>query len=179
MHVRHLLIITVSILIDRVIETAKTLVKQLPLSMHPLAHCLHLDQHTLSTILEVLTYWSTPLQKSTTKFLDILNRAETQVDTKNDREAAEIYEKRVRSGEKIPTSAFDDLHGERTIFRRAKILLPPKAHISRFPVLSKVAESYSTATSELYDKLHNELGKTWKPNPTLFVILSDYLCQLI
>lgn len=151
------------------IETAKALVEQLPLPTHPLAHCLRLDQHTLSAVVEVLTYWSIPLPKSTTKLLDIMDRAETQVDIMNDREAAENYEKRVRSGEKVPTSAFDDLHGERTIFRRAKILLPPKSHISRFPVLAKIANSYSTATSGLYSKLSDELGRTWKPNPTLFV----------
>ena len=150
-------------------ETADALIKQLPNKTHPLSRYIHFDERSLAAVVDALAYWAKPLQKSTKKLLTIMHGLRPTIADHMDDTTTSNWLKGLADAGKRPPSAFDDINAERLIFKRTKVLLPPRNHIWRYPALKELTDTYDTAPHSLYARVREELERTWKPNPTLFV----------
>ncbi|KAF8970584.1 hypothetical protein BDZ97DRAFT_1753793 [Flammula alnicola] len=161
-----------------IMDTAKTLVDELPRGIHSLSKCLHINEQSLPAILDVLRYWSTLLPKSTKILMErsadsmayfINLTAEIGAKLNLSYPAPESLKKgfnlNPRSG---PLDAYDDPDAEAGLFKRILVFLPPKPFLSRHPALAQLVKSYKSASDSLYAAATREIEETWVPNPTLF-----------
>ncbi|KAF8968714.1 hypothetical protein BDZ97DRAFT_2056141 [Flammula alnicola] len=118
-----------------IMDTAKTLVDELPRGNHSLSKCLHINEQSLPAILDVLRYWSTPLPKSTKIliersadgldcFMNITNQIASTMNL--NRHTPESRKRGSNSNPRSgPLDAYDDPDAEAALFKRIRIFLPP------------------------------------------------------
>ncbi|KAF8970597.1 hypothetical protein BDZ97DRAFT_1914492 [Flammula alnicola] len=161
-----------------IMDTAKTLVDELPRGIHSLSKCLNINEQSYPAILDVLRYWSTPLAKSTKIFIQrsadsmayfINLTAQIGAKLNLSKPAPESLKKGSNSNPRSgPLDAYNDPDAEAALFKRVRVLLPPKPFLSRHPALAQLVKSYKSAPDSLYAAAMWEIEETWKPNPTLF-----------
>ncbi|KDR74060.1 hypothetical protein GALMADRAFT_269552 [Galerina marginata CBS 339.88] len=160
-----------------VIDTAKKLAEEIPKGTYSLSKCLHVNERSMDAILEVLRYWSTPLPKSTKLFLQrnsdfrsLIPGPYAFTSEMNNLLDPVLSESRKKHMNARVGSlyAYSDPDAELAIYKRVKVLLPPKSLLSRHPALSNLVNSYKGASDALYAAASREVEQTWVPNPTLF-----------
>ncbi|KAF8962201.1 hypothetical protein BDZ97DRAFT_1130396 [Flammula alnicola] len=132
---------------------------------------LHINEQSIPATVEVLKYWSSPLPKSTKLFLQTNSALNSQGLGPPLHLAANSDRKKLAKGLAEDTlDAYDDPEAEGIIYDKTKILLPPKALVSRHPALAKLATAtpFNAAPRSAYKAAAKEIEDTWKVNPTLF-----------
>ncbi|KAF9480633.1 hypothetical protein BDN70DRAFT_600662 [Pholiota conissans] len=175
------------------IDTAGSLVHDLPSESSKLSTILFVESNTLPAVLEVLQYWSSPLPKSTKIFVEKLSNADDLFrnlgmdlaklgSVKDTLEGLGdvanlnlLFGNTSFSGEKPKgrvVDAYVDEMAEPDIYDRLKILLPPKSLLSRNPVLAQLSKSSTGASDRIFAATMREIEELWHPNPTLFDLIS-------
>ncbi|KAF9480632.1 hypothetical protein BDN70DRAFT_877325 [Pholiota conissans] len=176
------------------IDTAKSLVQELPSDSGKIPSFLSVNQNSLSAILEVLQYWCSPLPKSTKTFVervsgvggllssmglnpDKLGVGNDKLEGLGDSLASlsKLFGDSSPFGAKpkgrVVDAYIDDM-AESDIYDRLRILLPPKSLLSRSPALAQLSKSSTGASDRVFTATTHEIEELWHPNPTLFDLIS-------
>ena len=161
-----------------IVKTCQSLVESIEKGTSELLQFMHINESSKQSILDALRYWSAPLQKSTKIFLErhssppsfpkrpgwVSDGTFLEPQLGEARMSSQCI--RVPAGMSGP---YADPDAEYKIFRRLKVLLPPKPLLPRHPAFSKLINSSPGASDALYAEARREIEQTWAPNPTLFV----------
>ncbi|KDR74056.1 hypothetical protein GALMADRAFT_250787 [Galerina marginata CBS 339.88] len=139
------------------LSTSRLISDQLP-------RWLHISPNSVAGILEVLQYWSEPLQKSTKILLELQN------DQFSVPQRTSIWRGLQLATSTTSTESYKDARTEELIYDRLRILLPPKSLLELHPAIAKLTGTLgnNSETRTLISAATDEVHKTWKPNPTLF-----------
>lgn len=161
----------------RVMDTCADLVKNITDGSSSLLKCLHINEQSVTAILEFLKYWSAPLAKSTQTLIQRNEEPQNQIFLASESSLCKsLRDNLITSSSKGP---YNDPDVEMKIYKRTKILLPPKSLLSRHPALAGLVKSYRSASNAEYMAVLSEVKNTWYPNPTLFVSFLDFLILVL
>lgn len=156
-------------------DTCGDLVNSITNGSSGLLKCLHINEKSVPAILEFLKYWSSPLPKATQILIERNDEPENQLYTGLDGDGSlrrSLRKNLVTSNSKGP---YNDPDVEMNIYKRTKILLPPKSLLSRHPALDELVKSYRSASNAKFEAVLSEVNNTWHPNPTLFVSVMYFI----
>lgn len=143
-----------------------------------------IDEQSKSRPLTILEYWSKPLNKSMKTYFNlngpnnILNDLTTPRRSRasNQHFQAMLSELRNRGLVDVKKDPdfplYNNCDAEEALFEEVRIMLPPKRLLSRHPALEKYVKSGGTTGKAA---MKDEVIKSWKPNPSLFVSLLKLL----
>lgn len=135
---------------------------------------VHIDKQSLGAIMVVLRYWSKPLDdKVVSPMMEDIY--ESPIFDKIDglppfpMPGMDLPRDPKRTRPRKP-NAYDDYEGEKDVFKRVPVLLPPRALSSRHPALTELIATYTSSSVETAaKKAKREVLRTWQLNPTIFV----------
>ena len=164
--------------LSRVMQTAKSLVLELPAGTHSVCQFLYVSPKTLPVVLDLLRYWSTPLPKSTKEFLKLKSGVGSLLGGSDGLGAwTDLFGSLLSSSNKQLTGSssssdvYSDPDAESSLFRKIHVVLPPRTLLARHPALGKLVRTYQNAPETTYSAVKREVEDTWDPNPTFFVCL--------
>ncbi|KAF8968697.1 hypothetical protein BDZ97DRAFT_324231 [Flammula alnicola] len=140
-------------------NVAKTLAIALSPGGAGLPAWLHVNERSAEAIVEVLQYWSTPLNKSTQTLMEMHKNFSSR------KRGQTMFS---QFPETFTTESDQDMRTEDVIYDCLQVLLPPKPLLHRHPELAGLVSSYLTAAPNTISAATEEVWKNWRPNPTLF-----------
>jgi hypothetical protein len=159
-------------------QTAKSLVLELPIGTHSVCQFLHVSPKSLPVVLDLLRYWSTPIPKSAKKYLEFKSGLGSLAGAYGSLGAlADIFgsvsssQNKQLTGSSSSSDAYADPNAESSLLRKIHVVLPPRTLLARHPALGNLVRTYQNAPETTYSALEREIEDTWDPNPTFFVCL--------
>jgi len=164
------------------LSVAGKLAQDIPKGTFTLSKCLYINAKSMPAILDHLRYWSKPLDKSTQVFLQ-----KNPPPATSNIEAmglgnlpfapgldmgmlkSKAAQRNHIDGPAGSVDPYTDQDAEPILFKRTRVLLPPKTLLSRHPALSKVVKAFPKPSEAQYAAASDEVRNKWYPNPTLFV----------
>ncbi|KAF9558523.1 hypothetical protein CPC08DRAFT_763920 [Agrocybe pediades] len=155
-----------------VMRIASKLAEEIPKKTNTLPKWLHINEASVPAIVKQLRNWSKPLNKSTGVYLERCVSAPGLSSLPLFKDLEKMMQnfglKDLAGPSTSAVDPYTDPEGERGIYDRAHIVLPPQTLLARHPALHKLIRAFPKPSQSLYDAAEKEVQATWQPNPTLF-----------
>ena len=161
-------------------QTAKSLVLELPKGTHSICQFVYVSPKSLPVVLDLLRYWSAPIPKTAKKYLEFKSGPGLLAGAYGGLGAlADLFGSALSSQNKQSTGsssssssdAYTNPDGESSLLTKIHVVLPPRTLLARHPALGKLVRTYQNAPETTYSAVEREIQDTWDPNPTFFVCL--------